>query len=360
MKTDLLTPRERVLLTIEHQEPDRVPLDTWMSKVAQDRLCRYFNLPLATDPYGRWHDGLMERFHIDIRRPEPPYIGPSLKTYSDGSWKGLLGEIRKGYGVGVAITNPLRNASCVEQIFDYSYPPSEWFDFSGLPEYCHKNANYAFIAGSKFQFFTEACDLMGMERVMMNMIDAPELVHALLHNLVDNHIERTERWLEIAKDSIDILLCADDYGGNQNLLMSPNMWRKFIKPELQRVIDFGHQRGMKVMLHSDGAIRAIIPDLLEMGLDILNPIEPETKGMKPSGIKRDFGKDLVLHGGFSVRNLTLKSEEDVVKETHQVINQLAPGGGYIFTCTNHILEDIPIENVIEMYDTAYEYGRYSN
>jgi uroporphyrinogen decarboxylase len=358
MNRETLTPRERVLTTIEHKEPDRIPLDTWMSKVAQDRLCRYFHISLETDPYGRWHDGLMERFHIDIRRPEPPYIGPTLEVYPDGSWKGQLGEIRKGYGVGVAVVNPLENAICAEQILEYPYPPVEWFDFSGLPDYCKRNANFAFIAGSKFQFFTEACDLMGMDKIMISMIDAPELVHVLLHKLVDLHIERTTRWLEIAENSIDILLCADDYGGNRNLLISPAMWRKFIQPELQRVINYGHDHGMKVMLHSDGAIRAIIPDLIEMGLDIINPIEPETKGMQPAGIKHDFGKALVLHGGFSVRDLTLKSRQYVIDEVKNLIGQLSSGGGYIFTCTNHILEDIPIENVIAMYDTAYKYGFY--
>jgi uroporphyrinogen decarboxylase len=359
MTEQTYSPRERVLTTLAGREPDRVPLDTWMSKEAIVKICEYLGLPTETDPYGMWHEGILQRLHVDFRRPYTPYVGPPLRTFADGSWETEYGVVRKGYGYGVAVTHPLADATEVDEILAYgSYPDPDWYDYSGLGDYCRRHAEYAFTGGSKFPFFTEACDLMGMEQVMLNLYEAPQLVEALFHKLVDVHITLTERWLEVAPESIDILICTDDYGGRENLLISPGHWRTFMKPALQRVVDFGQERGLHVMLHSDGAIRAIIPDLIEMGVDILNPIEPEADGMEPASIKRDFGDQLVLHGAASAMNLVHGTPEEVAAEARYLFEHLAPGGGFVLCPSNHLLEDMPVENILALYDTAYEAGQY--
>ena len=329
-----------------------------MSAEAREILRRHFNLPPERDPYEYWHEGLLQRFRIDLRRPMTPYIGPPLATYPDGSWDSEYGERRKGYGYGVPVSHPLQNAQDLGQIFDYPLPDPDGYDYSGLADYCRRNERYAITGGSKFPFLTIACDLMGMERLMINLIEAPDLIQALLHRLVDLHLRLTQRWLEAAPGMIDILIITDDYGSNHDLLISPRHWQKLIRPELERIIDFAHDWGVKVMLHSDGALRRILPDLVELGLDILNPIEPEAKGMDPAGIKRDYGSQIALHGGVSARNLALKTADQVRAEVKGLIETVAPGGGYILCPTNHILEDMPVENVIAMYDVAYQCGAY--
>lgn len=346
------------MITLEHQVPDRVPLDTWMSGGAIEVLCRHFNLPIETDPNGMWHDGILQRLRIDIRRPLPLYVGPPLKKYPDGSWETEVGVLRKGRGYGIAITHPLREATQIEQILDYTYPIPEWYDFSGLPDYCERNAQYTFTGGSKFPIFHEACDLMGMDRVMIKMIDDPELIHTVLQKLTDAHMAITTRWLEASPNSIDIMIITDDFGSKQNTLISLKHWREFFKPHLKRVVDFGHSCGCKVMLHSDGAIRNIIPDLIEMGIDILNPIEPEANNMDPAGIKRDFGDQLILHGAASSLNLAYATPEEIKAEVKGLMEQVAQGGGYILCPSNHIMEDMPVENILALYDTAYELGWY--
>lgn len=354
----MLSPRERVLCALDHQEADRVPLDTWISREAIDKLCRHFDLSPETEPYGMWHEGLLQRFRIDFRRPYTPYCGPPLRAFADGSWETEFGLVRQGYGYGVPTTHPLEEATEVAQIMDYPYPRPEWYDYSGLAPYCRRHAQYAITGGSKFAFFTEACDLMGMETLMLNLYDAPELVEALLHRLVDMHVALTECWLEAAPNAIDILICTDDYGGRESMLISPEHWRRFVRPALRRVVDFGHDHGLRVMLHSDGAIRPIIPDLIEIGLDILNPIEPEAERMEPAGIKAAFGEELVLHGAASVMTLVHGTPEEVAAETRTLLAQLAPGRGFVLCPTNHLLEDMPVENIVALYDTAYEAGRY--
>jgi uroporphyrinogen decarboxylase len=329
-----------------------------MSVDAIESLCTALGLDVQTDPNGMWHEGVLKRLRVDIRRPIPVYAGPELKTYADGSWDTPLGVRRKGLGYGHAQTHPLAEAVDIQQVLDYRYPSPEWYDYSGISDYCQRYSSYAFIGGSKFPLLHEACDLMGMQQLMINLFDAPELVHALLNKLLDIHMQLTQAWMEAAPESIDILLITDDYGANQNMLIGPDQWREFIKPRLQTIVEFGHQHGYKVMLHSDGAIRTIILDLIEIGFDVLNPIEPEARGMHPAGIKLDFGDQLVIHGAVSSHNLALADPDQIRAEVVNLMENVAPGGGFILCPSNHILGDMPIENVFALYDAAYEFGWY--
>lgn len=351
--------RERVLLAINHREPDRVPLDTWMTDDGREMLRRHFGLPPERDPYERWHGGLLERFHVDLRHPQLPYIGPPLRTFEDGSWETEWGFRRKGLYAGVSITHPLGQATTVQEILDLPFPDPGWYDYTGLRRYCETHRQYALCGGSWSPFMTQACHLMGMDRFMLNLYDAPELVAALLHRLVDFHVEVSERMFAAAPGYFDLLFIGDDYGGSENLLLSPGHWRSYVKPELKRLADLAHAYGMKFMLHCDGAIFKIIPDLVEIGVDVLNPIEPEAKGMDPVEIKRTFGDRLAQHGVVSlVTNLALGTAEDVRRETRHLLAELAPGGGLILCPANYLLPDIPVENILALYDTVYTEGYY--
>jgi uroporphyrinogen decarboxylase len=305
-----------------------------------------------------WHEGLLQRLRIDLRRPIPVYVGPELRTYADGSWDTPIGVRRKGLGYGHAQTHPLAGAQAVETISAYPWPSPEWYDYSGISSYCRRYSDYAFIGGSKFPLLHEACDLMGMQRVMTNLFDAPDLMHALFDKLLDVHMKLTQAWIDAAPESIDVLIVTDDYGANNNLLISPDQWREFIQPRLGRIVDFAHSQEYKVMLHSDGAIRKIIPDLIDMGFDVLNPIEPEAEGMEPASIKRAFGEDIVMHGAASSLNLAHAQPDQIRAEVAYLMERVAPGGGFILCPSNHIMADMPVENIFMLYDTAYEMGAY--
>jgi uroporphyrinogen decarboxylase len=351
--------KERVLCTLAHQEPDRVPLDTWMTAEGREALRLHFRLPPEDDPYEQWHEGLMQRFRVDFRFPKLPYIGRPLRTFADGSWETEWGFRRKGLYAGVSITHPLAQAASVESIVHYPFPDPDWYDYSGLAHYCATHRQYALVGGSWSPFFTQACHLMGMERLLLNLYDAPELVSALLHRLVEFHIAVSERMFAAAPGHFDIMFVGDDYGGSIGLLMKPAHWRSIVKPELQRLVDLAHSNGLKFMLHCDGAIRQIIPDLIEMGVDALNPIEPEAAGMEPAEIKGLFGKQIALHGTVSLATtLALGTPVQVCQEIYRLLELCAPGGGLILCPANYLLPDIPPANVLALYDTAYEAGHY--
>ncbi len=358
MCTNRLSPRERVLTAIAIEEPDRVPVDTWMSGEAIAMLCEAFGLPLQTDPNGLWHEGILQRLRVDLRRPVPVYAGPKLRMHSDGSWDTPLGIRRKGLGYGHALEHPLAEATEIEHILAYPFPAPDWYDYSGLNGYCARYANYAFIGGSKFPLLHEACDLMGMAQLMIDLFDRPALIHALFQRLFEVHMALTQAWIEAAPESIDILIITDDYGASRNLLIGPDQWRDFIKPHLRQIVDFGHSQGYKLMLHSDGAIRKIIPDLIEIGFDILNPIEPEAQEMAPDSIKRDFGGQLALHGAASSLNLASATPQEIRAEVRYLVDHLAPGGGFILCPSNHIMPDMPVANILSLYDSVYEFGAY--
>lgn len=346
-------------MALNHQEPDRVPLDTWMTVDGREALCRHFGMMPETDPYEQWHEGLLQRLHVDLRFPKLPYIGPPLRTFEDGSWETEWGFRRRGLYAGVSITHPLADAKCVEDIEACHFPDPAWYDYSGLARYCEAHRRYAICGGSWSPFFTQACHLMGMEQLMFNLYDAPELVSALLHRLVDWHLGVSERMFAAAPGGFDIMFVGDDYGSSESLLMRPDHWRAIVKPELQRLVDLAHAHGLKFMLHCDGAIGEIIPDLVEIGVDALNPIEPEAKGMDAVEIKRTFGERLSLHGVISlVTNLALGTPADVRREVHRLLDACAAGGGLILCPANYLLPDIPVENILALYDTVYNEGHY--
>ncbi len=154
-------------------------------------------------------------------------------------------------------------------------------------------------------------------------------------------------------------LPGDDYAGNTNLLISPAMFRKFIKPCIERLIKVikEHNPNMKVMLHSDGAITKLIPDIITLGVDVIHPLEP-LPAVDLSVIKEQFGKQVTFLGGIDISHAMPGTRDDVITETKLRISQLSPGGGYILAPSNHLQADVPTENVVTLFETAREFGRY--
>jgi len=158
---------------------------------------------------------------------------------------------------------------------------------------------------------------------------------------------------------IDAIQMVSDFGSQRSLLIQPATWRAFVRPPFERLFRCARAYGVHVMLHSDGAIRAVIPDLVDMGLEILNPIQVEAVGMEPRGLKRDFGDSLIFHGAIDIQQtLPFGSPEDVRNEVRERFHDLGAGGGYILSCSHSLLPDVPIENILAMYETARVECRY--
>ena len=190
--------------------------------------------------------------------------------------------------------------------------------------------------------------------------------HALVAKLLDKingiKLAQWSRVLDEVGDCADVLMMGDDYGGQDRLLMSPKTWRKLIKPGLKEICDLLHSKSdAKVFLHCCGAIREIIPDLIEVGVDILNPIQVSAAGMDTAELKREFGKDIVFWGGGvdTQRVLWAGTPDEVRAEVRHRLDDLMPGGGFVFAATHNIQGDVPTENLVAMWETLRECGVYS-
>jgi len=208
--------------------------------------------------------------------------------------------------------------------------------------------------------FQMACDLRNMENFMMDMIMDPDFAGALLDRVTEIICGLTRNYLEAAGSVMDMIeLPGDDYAANDNLIFSPTLFRQMIRPRIEKIIDCIKEvrPDIKIMLHSDGAVGKLIPDFIEMGIDILHPLEP-VAGMDPAKMKHEFGDAISFLGGVDISHAMPGTLGDVKKDVDRCIRDLAPGGGYILAPCNHLQADVPPENVIELYDYAKTAGKY--
>jgi len=208
--------------------------------------------------------------------------------------------------------------------------------------------------------FQTACDLRGTESFLMDMALNPNFAHALL----DKVTSAMEGLLKLAMQAggkyFDMVeLPGDDYAGNTNTLISPVMFRKFIKPCIERLIKVirEHNPDTEVMLHSDGALTKLLPDIIALGVDVIHPLEPLPAIDIPS-IKEQFGKQVTFVGGIDISHAMPGTRQDVIAETKLRISQLASGGGYILAPSNHLQADVSAENVVTLFETARRFGKY--
>jgi uroporphyrinogen decarboxylase len=208
--------------------------------------------------------------------------------------------------------------------------------------------------------FQTACDLRGTENFLLDLALNPDLAQALLDRVTTTMEGLMKLAMQAGGKYFDMVeLPGDDYAGNTNLLISPAMFRKFIKPCLERLIKVikEHNPNCKVMLHSDGAIAKLIPDIIALGVDVIHPLEP-LPAMDLAAIKEQFGKQVTFLGGIDISHAMPGRRDDVINETKLRISQLAPGGGYILAPSNHLQADVQPENVVTLFETAHEFGRY--
>lgn len=362
------TSKERVKQAINHQEPDRVPVYINADQPVVQRLKQALNVTTTRELLRALHVDIFDMRGIDIRGDSsvmPRYIGPAdigIPADWSGNITALWGikEIVVQTESGPTITQveyPLAEAISLEELERYCWPDPDWFDYTDLRERLQDWTEFAILC-SGCSVFQHPTYVRGMDTLMLDMAGNPEMADFVFNKFTDFYYEFYRRIFEQAGDLIDIFALADDLGMQNTLLISPRMFEKFVASRLQKMAELAHHYGIKVLLHSDGNIYKIIPRLIELGVDILDPIQPEA--MDPLQIKADFGEQLCLRGGISAQQtLTRGTVDDVVAETKRIIAHLAPGGGYILAPGHPVLTvDMPTENIIAMYGTAFTFGRY--
>ncbi|MFA6241380.1 MAG: uroporphyrinogen decarboxylase family protein [Candidatus Hydrogenedentales bacterium] len=349
MPKDSMTGSERWNAVLTRTKPDRVPMDIWITPEAIVNLCTY----LGADP----HDAFTQ-LHIDIPVTlEGRYVGPTLPKGTD-CWGLQYRDVDYGSGVYPECANhPLAAYNTIEEIdANYIFPTADWFDFSHLPEVVEA-AGGSPIRGGGSEPFLYYKYLRGDVQAFMDLIENPELVHYCLDKMFDFCYQSTLRIFEAAPGKVQVTYVAEDLGGQDNLMYAPEQIREFFLPGMKRMIELTRQHGSFVFHHTDGAVREILPELIETGIQVLNPIQWRCRGMEREGLKRDFGDKLIFHGGVDNQHtLPFGSVDDVRHEVIDNLRILGEGGGYILAPCHNIQAVSPPENIVAMYETGYAEG----
>jgi len=346
--------RERVLAAIDHQETDRVPVDLWITRSSERRLAQHLGCAPG--------EALREALGIDMRTLFPPYVGPPLaktETSETDVWGVVRSQVTADRATYMEVSHyPLAHATTVDDLDEFAWPSADWFDVAAFSEQIKQDrGRHAIVVcderTNRTTVLHQAIYLLGMEKMMMDLAVNEEFMVELFRRIADFYLAVNERIFEACKGQVDLLLIGDDMGTQSGLLISPNMIRRFILPHLARYADQCHAYGIKALFHSCGSVRQIIGDLIEAGIDVLNPIQRHAEGMVPGEIKEAFGDRLAFHGGVDIQHTLPKgSADDVRAEVRDLIDTMGKGGGYILASTHNIQDDVPIENAVAMYREA--------
>lgn len=384
--------RARVLKALRHEQPDRVPVDF----VAVPEIWRALEVELkpetrSHEPLAEWMEparaALLRALDIDCRvlsydmfcKPPEEIVRPDARVDWWGSanrstpnrmWRqvgddGLITDIwgvgarrgRTDFGTHENYTAfPLANADELSQLQAHPWPDPDWWDFSDVPkildlmQQADGDASIRYRVGSMFELAWQLC---GMEKFLMDLYSEPEIPCYIMDRLLEVHLENTRRFLTQAGGRVDMIYFYDDVATNQSLLMSPETWDELIRPRHQRIIELAHSFGVKAMMHSDGAVAPLIPRWIDLGIDVLNPVQTDARGMEPARLKVEFGDRLSFHGGVNItQTLPHGTTADVRAEVRNLVDTLGRDGGYILASSHHIQADTPVENVLAMYEAG--------
>lgn len=383
-----MTSRERVLTAINHEEPDRVPLVIGVSNATGIKMRTYRGIKKiigvqAPDNYiydwpelgtAEIDEATMRRLHSDVRgvldlEPEETRKrNREREPHSDyvDSWGSGQTEIVPGDWFPAV--HPIPDALTIEDIEAYD----GWPDMSDPTRIAHvresarrlaEENQYAILATPWLLFpFERAYAMQGMEMFLLNMARDGDFARALMEKIAVYCKQLMGVFLEELGDNVDIIKIGDDLGTQESLMISPKMYREILKPIHADFISFIKARTKaKVFFHSDGDVAPLIEDFIEIGVDILNPIQTSAGSMSDlPALKKRYGSNIVFCGGIDTRHiLPFGSVEEVREEVRRVIQILGPGGGYMVAAVHTVMDDVPPENVLAMADAVEEFGYYS-
>jgi len=351
MPRETLSPRERWLAVFKREKPDRVPMDFWGTDEAVAVLMKHTGCASRR--------AALEKLHVDFAvKLEPRYAGPPLPPGFDA-----FGRFYKQitYETGVydeCVTSPLASYGSVAEIErNYTWPSPDLWDHRSLPAQLEGLEMYPVQGGGSEPFLIYK-DLRGQEQAFIDLVENPEIVHYCLDKLFALAYENTRRIFETVPGWVTFTYVAEDMGAQNDLMISVAHIREFLLPGMKRMIDLSHQGGAYAFHHNDGGIRRILPDMIEAGIDLLNPIQWRCGGMEREALKRDFGSKVVFHGGMdNQQTLPFGSVDDVRREVLDNLEILGRDGGYILAPCHNVQALTPPENIVAMYETCYENSR---
>jgi uroporphyrinogen decarboxylase len=347
--------RERVMAAVNHVQPDRPPYTFGM----MPELSRRLQAELGVDSAGLQH-----MFGGDLRgiQPRPGitaspihYADPTIEVTPEGYYRDIWGVdfalVAHAHGNYVNLArHPLKGATSAATLDAHRHwPKAEWWDYRAVRADCLAASPYATIGHSR-GFFEISWFLCGLDDFLTSLVLAPGLACAVMDRVLAYLLERMERVLSAAAGSLDLFQLNDDVGTQNGLMIGPELWRRYIKPRLKQQVDLCKRYQVRVEYHSCGSVREIIPDLIELGIDIINPVQSRAAGMDPFELKREFGPDLTLHGGIDEQELLpYGSPQEVSAYTKRLVDIVGRNGGLIVAPCHTLQNDTPTENILAMW-----------
>jgi uroporphyrinogen decarboxylase len=376
-----LSRRERFLKTLNHQQPDRVPIDLGsvgggITDVAYSRVKEYLGIKgdegttyTTTLTVSQFDERVLQALNVDVRR-----VGlrgserrPGRVEQPDGSWSDEWGIFyRKAGYYNQIVKNPLRNAN-VADLARHPWPdPSDPNLVEGLAAQArnlYEGTDFGLSAKSvSGGIFQTCCRLRSMEQFLVDMLIDKSFARELLARVEESVLSLTAALLTAVGPYVQMVETQDDLGTQRAPLISPALYREMIQPRhanLSALIKKKTDGKARVFLHSDGSIFDVLPDVIDAGIEVLNPLQPHAAKMDPKGLKAAFGDKLIFHGGLDQQQtIPFGTSEEAAEDVRRVIKALAPGGGYIFAPCHNLQPDVPPENIIAVYRAATEFGLY--
>lgn len=339
-----MTSRERVLTALNHQSPDRTPRDFWAEPPTWRRLLAH----LGHDDRER----VLRDLGVDVRHLE--VAGPAEQDLGGGLFQNFWGE---RYVYRQTPWGPMREdaagaLSKTQTLADleaFPWPTPDQLDYAPLATQCQRWDDYALLYGFA-DIWQRPALVRGWEGMFVDMVERPEWVHFLGRKFTDFYKQDYTRAAEATNGRIDLYLLISDLGSQTGPLISLGMFRQFVAPYIREMADCIHGLGGRVLYHSCGAIRPFIPDLIQSGVDVLDPIQPVREEMSPERLKADFGPRLCFHGGIDMQRLLPQGTPDQVRaEARRYCQTLGQGGGYILGPAHLFQPDVPPENILAVY-----------
>ena len=356
--------RKRFLTAMRNQQPDRVPIFASLTPQMALRLSDALHIP------AREEDSFLSTriSHVEILNRlgnDAVCVGALRETPTRTLENGrMLDEFGIQYQtVGLyneAVVRPFAGVESVKEVEAYRFPdPLAPSRFTLASENIAKySKDYAIIGDLEATVFELAWNLMGLEDFLVGLYTEEDYIDAILDGCMNFNIRIAEKLVDLG---CDMIWLGDDVGTQNNLMISPQVYRRALKPRLKKIIEAIKARNssVKVAYHSCGAISGLIPDLIEAGVEVLNPIQPLATGMDLGRLKKEYGSEIAFFGGVDVQGvLPNGTVEDVRNEVKLRISQAGENGGYILAPAHNIQPDTSVENVLAMYDAVFEFGKY--
>jgi uroporphyrinogen decarboxylase len=346
--------KERVLAAASHKVADRVPITFDAAEEVYSALYEYLGIETK--------EQLFDRLHVDTWMILPGNFiytrDEEKKIEKTTVWghKTIVKEFPGG-SYDEIFFNPLAGRDEISDLRNYKWPSPAIFDFSHFPQEAKVHSDRAIIGVFTWGPYFIASFLRGLENLMMDFAVRRDYAAYLINTLADISCSALTRMLEFYGNGIDIVYMADDYCSQDAPMFSPDDFKELISPYLKRLVAVTHRHNKKFLIHVCGAVRPLLPLIIDAGVDMLEPIQIRAAGMEPAGLKRDFGKDICFYGGIDIQQiLNNGTPKQVSDEVKRLIDIMDGNGGYVLGPGHTYIQiDTPVENILAMYDTAYSY-----